>query len=586
MKIQNNLYVLKLVYKATKSRIPLEIINILFQSGLNIVSIYFIRYILNLVVYQELSNHFFLIVFSYFVFIVLEVLFSTFYDNYYLSVNNLKIQKYMKDLIYNKVHQIDLIEYDDPEFYQMFTKALNECDVRASRVLSTLTSIGINLLSILGLIVILFSLDYFIIFIILINVLASLVLTKKINKIRYEYNMDIVEEHRVLNYIKRFFYLKQYIEEAKIFSFYNYMYMLLNQTYFGLIEKTKRNEKKIACYTLIGSGIANVSNITIAIVLLYKVFNNIINIGDFTALYSSSQQIASSLESLFSSIPEMINNSDYIQNLIDFLNYKEAKVNANIENINIEAISCKNLCFTYPGMSKCVIDNINYEFKKGVSYALVGLNGSGKTTFLRLIMNLLDPMTGAIYYNNIEHSRISRKAIYDNIVYIPQNFCIYSVSIADNILMRKCESKEDESTVLNALHYSGLYEKISQLKDGINTILTKEFATEGVVLSVGQQQKLAISRIYAAKNRPLLVLDEVTSYLDIEAETQFNNCILERNKANLITILVTHKLAITKKVDNIIVMEAGKIVESGSFKDLSSSRKFGELYKKQYNLYN
>lgn len=193
-------------------------------------------------------------------------------------------------------------------------------------------------------------------------------------------------------------------------------------------------------------------------------------------------------------------------------------------------------------------------------------------------MKLYDPESGKIRINNIDYENLSAYDVRDKSSIILQNFQIYSASVLENVLMREKKYVDDEERVIEALRKVGLYDKIMGLPDGINTILTKEFSNDGIELSGGERQKLAIARVFASQS-PIIILDEPTSALDPYAEKEINDDIIKMAGKKTI-ILISHRLSTIVNVDKIYVMESGEIKEEGTHNELMSQK---GIYYKMFN---
>ena len=320
--------------------------------------------------------------------------------------------------------------------------------------------------------------------------------------------------------------------------------------------------------------------------LSWKIINNSISIGDFAALLNGSQEFANILRSIFSFYPTLIKNSLYIDNFFAFINYKnEANTETGIlVNSNEVDIKIENVSFKYSNNDNLIIDKINLQIKNREKIAIVGKNGAGKSTLAKLLLKLYDPTEGDIYLNNIKYKDYNINSLRSNFGAAFQDFQYYSATIAENILMRKVEDKADEELVWDALHKSGLIEKIKNLKNGINTILTKEFCEEGTLLSGGEVQKLVIARVYARKCN-FVILDEPSSFLDPISENELNTRMLTIFK-NKTVILISHRLSTVCNADRILLLENGSITESGTHQDLMKlNKKYADMFNMQAKNY-
>ena len=222
--------------------------------------------------------------------------------------------------------------------------------------------------------------------------------------------------------------------------------------------------------------------------------------------------------------------------------------------------------------------------KMAEKIAIVGRNGSGKTTLIKILLRLYDPTSGIVEMDGKDYREYDVRSLRRRIGVVFQDFSCYASSVADNVLLRSVKSEKDEQTVVNSLKLCGLYEKVSALKNGIYTVLTKEFDEDGVIFSGGEMQKLAIARMFA-NDYDIIIMDEPSSALDPIAEYELNSKIIEA-AANKTLIIVSHRLSTTKDADKIIYMENGRIEEMGTHKSLIElNGKYAELFNIQASKY-
>jgi ATP-binding cassette subfamily B protein len=282
--------------------------------------------------------------------------------------------------------------------------------------------------------------------------------------------------------------------------------------------------------------------------------------------------------------PSMQQHSLYIENIDAVLNYSSNVETSGSKIItDFPEISFNDVDFTYPS-GNFSLQNISLNIEKGKKIALVGYNGAGKSTLIKLLLKLYMPTKGTVCINNESNVLYDAKDLRNHIAPVFQDFEIYALSISENILMRRVEGEEDICKIENALKKAGLYEKVANLPDGINTIVSTEFDEKGISLSGGEKQKLALARAIAMDSE-VLVLDEPSSSLDPESEYKLLETLFDITK-NKSLVIITHRLAFANKMDEICFMEDGRIIERGTHSELITLEgKYYEFYNMQSNAY-
>jgi ABC-type multidrug transport system fused ATPase/permease subunit len=219
-------------------------------------------------------------------------------------------------------------------------------------------------------------------------------------------------------------------------------------------------------------------------------------------------------------------------------------------------IELRNVTFTYPGADKPALENLSMTLEPNETVALIGRSGSGKTTVTNLLLRTLEPDSGTILFDGIPAQDLALDWIRQQIALVPQDPFLFYGTIGDNLRVAKEDATETE--LIAATKAAELYDYIRSTPDGFNT----KVGDQGMALSGGQAQRLAIARAFL-KNAPIVVLDEPTSQIDVETETLLNRA-LARLTASKTVLLIAHRLSTIEQADRIIVLEGGRLAESGT----------------------
>lgn len=314
--------------------------------------------------------------------------------------------------------------------------------------------------------------------------------------------------------------------------------------------------------------------------LFVKVYLNIISVADFSGLYSAANSLLASFQSVSDVVKRFYDNDLYIRKYREFDNLSvkqnEEGIKIDLKNLPWKEISINDIHFSYDGVND-ILKGISLKIKKGEKIAIVGDNGAGKTTLMEILLGLYSPQKGSIMIDDIPITDVDDQTYFCNFGVVPQYFNIYATTLANNILMDSYE-KEDEKKIIDALKCSELYPKISSWQEGIYSQLTKEFTEEGMYLSGGEMQKVAIARVFVNK-KPIILLDEPSSAIDPISEYNIFKMIFTVFKDETV-IFISHRLYVTTLSDRILVMENGKIIEEGNHDMLlSRNGRYSELYK-------
>ena len=428
----------------------------------------------------------------------------------------------------------------------------------------------------------------FTLIIMLLSVLM-IMLTIYTQKCDFNFNNSKVEDDRKLDYLYSVMTDYQYAKELRI----NNAAQFIKNKY---IFETKIQIRKLKKLLNIKLGVNSLSIIVSIIqtgcMYLYfshQVFLSQISIAEYSVLISSATLFTSVLLACFSSLGAI--NSSF--KALEFYREYEQVLRENstlsksntLSEINIDFakanIKFENVSFMYPDATEYVLKNITFDIIAGKKYAIVGLNGSGKTTIIKLILRIYSPTSGKITLNGIDINQIPYRQYISKIACVMQDFALFAYSIKENVIF---DGIFDETRFRDCINKSGLKEKISSLPYDINTSLYRELDEEGIEFSGGEGQKLAMARALY-KKADIMILDEPTSALDPIAEYElfmrFND--ITDNKT---TIYISHRLSSTKFCDEIIVIHNNEIAERGNHQMLvENGGLYASLYASQAKYY-
>lgn len=332
-------------------------------------------------------------------------------------------------------------------------------------------------------------------------------------------------------------------------------------------------------------GISFLSQVCVYGILIYSVLARDMSIGNFTLYLGLSTTFTSALTQFLNSVGHFKECSMQIDDYRSFMDLPDEDPAdcIPIPKASQYIFEFCNVSYQYHGAEEYALQNLNLTLHAGEKLAVVGLNGAGKTTFIKLLLRLYDPTTGAIYLNGIDIRKFRHRDYYELFAPVFQNVELFAFPISENVSMK---SPADTDTALSeqCLIRAGMKEKIDSLPEGVNTQLLKIIHDNGVDLSGGERQKLALARALY-KNAPVIVLDEPTAALDALAEYD-----LYRNFDKVIgdksAVYISHRLSSTRFCDNIAMFKNGELVEYGAHDELLRiGGAYAELFEIQAQYY-
>ena len=491
---------------------------------------------------------------------------------------------YIATSLFKKLDSIDYDYHESSNFLDNYTRALENGD---KNIYNTATG-QIQLIKLViqsaSLFAVILTVNYLAIVYAIIIGIAYFFLRLKINKSEYELRGALMPATRKRNYIGRVMYVKDSMADIKATPISDILLKHHEEQCDVVIEESKKYLGKKTVFQTIGNIlISSIYPVVLGIVAYFVLETR--ELGSLASLTVAASTL-SNLISVF------INQITIIQNdaLESKVSFELLDMKGNIEGIehntqinDFSELSVNNISFAYNG-GKNILDDVSLHIKKGEKIAIVGENGAGKTTLVKLLLRLYDVSEGSICYNGIPYTEITTTKLRKRVGAVFQQPEVYSVTVAENVLLRKCVTESDRELVIESLKFSDLYDYVMSLEDGIDTMVTREFYRRGTIFSGGQAQKLAVARGFA-QNYELFILDEPSSSLDPIAETKMYHNMIELGK-NKTLIFISHRLSAAVNVDRIYLFEKGKIIESGNHEELMKlDGKYKEMFDSQSEKY-
>ena len=580
----NNLYVLGLIHASAPGYILLQIAITIIETLSGFLSgTYLLRYAINGVGSGMEFSRVAVVILAFLAVILLsQFLGDLFRIKIFPPMSN-RVTKYLNRMVYEKAAKVDLSFYEDPEYFDKLTRAVSECSNCVGNVTSSLTYIVWVIVGFSANLFLVLFIDPVLLLFALIPLIA-IPLRTKTNKLKYERDQELTKERRIQGYSRRTFYLADYAKEMRTTNMPALMLRRFNEAGKNIIDIVCKYGIKLGTIEYIVSELKD--TVTALGAMTYSVWKTLgvgtMQYGDCVVIVNSINTITYTLTNASDVFMNFQKNALYIDNLREFLDYDTQIRDGDAELPDSGDIVFDNVSFTYHGAEKPTLKGVNMRFGAGERIAIVGHNGAGKSTIVKLLMRLYD-CDGSIKYGGVDIKNLKvddYRGIFSSVM---QDSHLFALSLKENVLRRPA-SEDDDEKVMEALKNVGLCDKVSTFEKGIDTMITKEFDKSGELLSGGEAQKLAISTIYTRKSR-FVVLDEPSSALDPIAEDIMYRNMLKACEGRGV-IFISHRLSSAVSADRIYVIEDGYAAESGTHSELMEKGGiYAAMFKKQAENY-
>ncbi len=504
-------------------------------------------------------------------------------ETYFDYLLRYKLQNKLNNLFCKKLSHIDIQHLEDSETQDLINKAKDTLTWRPQDFLRGFSYLFTNLIAYASSFLLLSGYNWYLPFIISVFGLPRLYLRAKMGRLQWSIWGSSTPEARKLWYLQWLLTQKNSIIESKIFQSSN---SLIKQSLNIQSELYEKNKKPVRDFIKVASLPQFFEMFVIfgfAFAKLPMVLNGQMSVGDFSFFVDMLDRVVNSVAGMVGNLGWMYENNLYVNHFFEVMNLPKmvekpthpVKVSKEISPPEIEF---KNVSFSYPKSKKKVIKNLSFKIGSGENVALVGKNGAGKTTIVKLLCRFYDVASGEILINGINIKQLDIEDWYKYLGTLFQEFIKYDFTVKENITLGNLDNYSDIK-MLAAAKKSGADKFIEELPKKYDQLLGKQFEG-GIELSIGQWQKIAIARAFY-ESPPILILDEPTSAIDAEAEYQiFKNLAQEYKNKSL--LLISHRFSTVRNADRIIVIDDGEIAEEGSHRELMDKNgKYSSMFNKQ-----
>ncbi len=582
-----DMYILKLIYLSSKKEFIITECVSIYQVVSGAVQMYILMNILINIIIEVTtskatiySSH--LLVWAI-VYAILTFINSVLGSIYNTSINilSINIRKYIDNILLRKISDVDLSLWENPDemtkmekIYSTHGYIFNKNGFDLLGIFNAIIGIFVN-------ISLMFTISPYLIILIIIPSVFDYVNARIYgNKIwsLWDTNSD---DKKNITQAKHVFMNNNIKVEMKINNTSNYFLDVYNK-FFGNFfnEQLKAIRNKLKGDLIIGT-LNNVITLSIYSYILFLVlFRKTLQVGNFTYLISNIGSIQGDFSYIFNTYGEISSDLPFVKDFYDFMNSRneiKSKEGSTLVERTNEGISIEfqNVWFKYPSVKgtkngKYVLKGVSFKIESGKSVSIVGVNGAGKTTIVRLLLRIFDPDKGSILVNGVDIKDINLESYYKLVGILMQEFGTYWLNIKENIKLGDIENKDEEKSeelVKSILDNTGLSSIVKdKLPNGVETMLSSQFSG-GVDLSGGEWQKVAIGRVMYKKPK-LLVLDEPTSAIDALNEELLFRKIEEEFKGKSSVLIISHRFSTVRTANKIIVIDNGRVKEEGTHEEL------------------
>ena len=476
---------------------------------------------------------------------------------------------------------VDLEFYDSPSFYDSIESVRRDSRAIITIVWNTINGLGSIIMSLCIFIMIIQKYPAIAI-VIIFSMIPSAIIKQMFTKSIYKWDLEHVSEQRKMGYLQHISTNKRFALDVRLFNLADYLIEKYICIWKQLYKVKKKITKKRTFYIILVGVLPDLCIMGIIINLAVSILQGKNTVGDYTLYIGLIGQISSSISVLINACINIYEDRLKIENFRNFDNFHTNIISNGKQRLFGDiSIEFNKVSFAYPNTENLVLDNCSFKINKKEKLCIVGINGAGKSTIMKLILRFYDVTSGEILINdiNIKEYDVNELRKYFSVFF--QDITSYSFTLRENItisdLYNRCKNDKD---IYEALTHSNALEMIKSFPNDLNQYISKNFHEEGVELSGGQYQKIALARLFYRDSKVVL-LDEPSASLDPEAEHELF-CYLKEYCKDRTTIFTSHRLTNIFLADTVLVIENGKVIEQGTHEELlRHGDRYAQLYRYQ-----
>ncbi len=493
-----------------------------------------------------------------------------------------RVQNHMSGLVHAKAATLDLGHFESADYHDGLERARAEASNRPLTLLNNVGQLGQQSLTLVAMLGVLLPFGWWIPLLLVVSTLPALLVLLRMTIREHVWNVNSTADRRRSRYYDRMLTSRETAAELRLFGVMDHF----SQAYQRLRQRFCQGQERLVLEQAVAQGLAGLFGLlTVAVVMgwtLWRSMRGEVSMGDVVLIYQAFHRGQDLARTLLSNVNQLYSNLLFLDNLFWFLRLEPQVVDPTEPEpmpVPLQTdIRFEHVTFSYPGSDRVALDDFSCTLPAGKTVALVGTNGSGKSTMIKLLCRFYDPVAGQVVLDGINLKQFPLADLRRQITVLFQEPVQYFTTAAENIAMGDLLASPGVQEIRAAAEAAGADVPIERLPKGYDTVLGRQFG--GTELSVGEWQRLALART-VLRQAHIVVLDEPTSAMDSWAEAVWLERFRKLSEGHTV-LMVTHRFTTAMHADVIYVMDQGRAVESGTHEDLLAlGGRYAESWLKQ-----